>query len=42
MKQVTMESVKQRIFPAANGKETHLRADLKDKTSAVESKGAQS
>lgn len=30
------------VFPSANGKEIHLRADLKDKPSAVKSKGAQS
>ena len=30
------------VFPAANGKEIHLRADLKDKPVEVESKGAQS
>lgn len=30
------------VFPAANGKEIHLRADLKDKPAVVESKGAQS
>lgn len=29
------------VFPAANGKEIHLRADLKDKAAVVESKGAQ-
>lgn len=29
------------VFPAANGKEIHLRADMKDKPVAVESKGAQ-
>jgi|GEM_PF-742478 len=27
------------VFPAANGKEIHLRADLKDKPAVVESKG---
>lgn len=30
------------VLPAANGKEIHIRADLKDKSAVVENKGAQS